>query len=141
MSVALGQFYFGDLHRKWVSFQSALTHPLGGGSCAFEIPHGFSHYGTTTMPRSILTAATSATTVPRRHTLRLSQADWDRLDAIERRAKDAGMALDTDGALADFLLRQIASAERKLANQLPEPTTDAASPEDDAASSGWPDHG
>ena len=25
MSVALGQFYFGDLHRKWVSFQSALT--------------------------------------------------------------------------------------------------------------------
>ena len=31
MSVALGQFYFGDLHRKWVSFQSALTpsHRLG----------------------------------------------------------------------------------------------------------------
>ena len=28
MSVALGQFYFGDLHRKWVSFQSALTHWL-----------------------------------------------------------------------------------------------------------------
>ena len=93
------------------------------------------------MPRSILTAATSATTVSRRHTLRLSQADWDRLDAIERRAKDAGMGLDTDGALADFLLRQIASAERKLANQLPEPTTDAASPEDAASSSGWPDHG
>ncbi len=25
MSVALGQFYFGDLPQKWVSFQSALT--------------------------------------------------------------------------------------------------------------------
>lgn len=93
------------------------------------------------MPRSILTAATSATTVPKRHTLRLAQSDWDRLEEVQRKAEGAGMALDIDGALADFLLRQITSAEKKLAEQPPESTTDAASSEDEVATSGWTDHG
>ena len=51
---------------------------------------------------------------PRRLTIRLDDATWARLDALQRRAKDAGMDLAIEEALADYLTRQIARAERDL---------------------------
>ena len=99
------------------------------------------------MPRSILTSATSSATVAKRQTIRLPQSDWDRLAVVQSQAEEAGMALDIDGALADYLRRQIAAAEKTLAQQRQEPAAATSSAEDntatddDTSSSGWPHHG
>lgn len=77
------------------------------------------------MPRSILSSAASAATLPKRYTIRLAQTDWDRLANIESAAKARGMFIDIDAALADFLRREIARAEKKLADGAPASAPDA----------------
>lgn len=47
-------------------------------------------------------------------TIRLDDATWARLDALQRRARDAGMDLAIEAALGDYLARQIARTEREL---------------------------
>jgi hypothetical protein len=52
---------------------------------------------------------------PRRVTIRLPAESWQRLDRLEQQARDAGAEIDIEGALADYLLRQIGRTERELA--------------------------
>lgn len=89
------------------------------------------------MPRSILSSATSTATVPKRYTVRLPQCDWDRLKKVEAAAKAQRMSIDIDGALADFLRREIARSEKKLASD--DPASALANPDQTEASSSSPD--
>lgn len=54
---------------------------------------------------------------PRKMTLRLPDEVWQRLDRIQLRARNAGMALVVEEALADYLSRQISRAERQLRSE------------------------
>lgn len=51
--------------------------------------------------------------------LQLEEKDWDRFEAVKKRAKDAGMQIDVEGALSAYLLRQIERAERTLKDVKP----------------------
>lgn len=53
-------------------------------------------------------------TSTRRVTIRLPDDAWTRLDRHLRSARDAGAEIDIEGALADYLFRQIARAERQI---------------------------
>lgn len=51
---------------------------------------------------------------PRKVTLRLPDEVWRKLDRIKQRADESGMDLAVEAALANYLSRQIARAERQL---------------------------